>query len=200
MSAPIDKRFDDEEEDEKVPVERDARGRFKGTGNPRGRPSKRPPFEMDSRLPASRRKSIFNVADRKVKVKIDGKEEYLSIFEACALQMGYAGARGDRVAARQMIDLAMSVSQTHLERLVFTASTLRDMDRLREENERLGGIHEKKTGTVYASPEETQARWPDLFAGRTIDDGILDEVLAQEAAERDALRGQKDGKDDGASI
>lgn len=186
--------------DESVPVERDAKGRFRGSGNPRGRPSSRPLFEMDSRLPASRRRSIFNVADRKVTVKIGGKEEELSIFEACALQMGVAGATGDRVAARQMIELAMSVSQTHLERRVVTTQVLHENDQLREENERLRALHEKRTGVVIASQEETQARWPGQFVGRSFDDGILDEALAKEAEERDALRRQKDGRDVSPSV
>lgn len=119
--------------DESVPVERDGKGRFRGSGNPRGRPFRIP---RDPKLPASRRRVLNEVADMPVTVKIDGVAREMSLYHANALCLAKAGTT-DRVAASKFIDLMMQVADTDLLRRLTGRMT---MDRMNEREEQLARL------------------------------------------------------------
>ena len=104
------------------------------SGNPNGRPRKR---RRDPKLPAARRDAIFRVADRLIPMTIDGKTELISIFEACVLQLGRAGASGNRISAKDFIQMAIATSETDLMRRLAMWSAVERMDAVDAENERL---------------------------------------------------------------
>jgi hypothetical protein len=127
---------------------RDEKGRFrKGcSGNLRGRKMQ---FRSDPKLPASRRRVISDVADRKIEVKIDGQPREMSLFEANVHALAVAGAKGNRVAAQKFIELMLELSDRDLERRLITQSVRQHYDRIEEENERLRAATGQRTGTVH---------------------------------------------------
>ena len=143
-------------------INRQKNGRFtKGqTGNPNGRPRKR---YRDPRLPATRRDAIFRVADRMITTSIDGKTEKISLFEACLLQIAKAGATGNRIAAKNFIELAMATSETDLGRRIATRRMMEHMNALEEANER--NLQKGRTGVVTMPVEH-------FGFGRRLDDGF----------------------------
>ena len=145
-------------------------GRFaKGqTGNPKGRPARR---ERDPKLPAARRAAIFRVADRKVTVNLDGKAEKISIFEACVLQLGRDGATGNRIAAKDFIQMALAISETDLTRRLSTMAAIDRMNAVEEENEALRAKI-GKPGGVFVAPDEHWEGYDVVPRTRRIDDGI----------------------------
>ncbi|HEX9805960.1 MAG TPA: DUF5681 domain-containing protein [Alteraurantiacibacter sp.] len=164
-------------EDDQPEVQRDQKGRFRSSGNPRGRPYR---IARDPKLPASRRNAIFRVADRKLPVNVEGKTENLTIFEANILRLGIAGAKGNRVAAKDFLQLTMMASNVDLQQRM-TGRLLTDrMDRLEQENELLRQKYApQKTGTLRVSMEE----W-ERFQERRCDDGIADELREEERQAR----------------
>ena len=143
---------------------RNEKGQFVGSGNPKGRPLK---FKRDPKLPASRRRSIFNVADRPVQITIDGKIETVSMYEACLFRMAAAGAQGNRIAAKQFIELTMAASDIDLTRNLIAMKNQQYVQALEEENEKLQAKVAPKTGVVHVPWEE----W-DKVRDRRLDDGI----------------------------
>lgn len=149
---------------------RQKNGRFaKGqTGNPKGRPFKR---DRDPKLPAARRDAIFRVADRLIPINLDGKTEKISIFEACILQLGRAGAMGNRISAKDFIQMAMATSETDLTHRVITMNMINRMNAIEEENEVLRAKSGTQSG-VFVAPKEF---WESISVHgpeRRIDDGI----------------------------
>lgn len=90
---------------------RDTLGRFTTSGNPRGRPRK-----VDPSLPAARRDAISRVAERRLSVRVtggpSGREEVveMSYYEACIHRIALAGASGNRIAARNFVEMVMQNS------------------------------------------------------------------------------------------
>jgi hypothetical protein len=143
-----EQEFDPLDEEPFEESSRDENGRFrKGcSGNPRGR---RMQFRSDPKLPASRRRVISDVADRKIEVKIDGQAREMSLFEANVHALAVAGAKGNRVAAQKFIDLMLGLADKDLERRLVTQSVRQHYDRLEKENERLRQTSGQRTGTVH---------------------------------------------------
>lgn len=110
-----------------------ATGRFIRCGNPHGRPRK---VVVDPALPMSRRKAISAAVDRIVPVVIKGRKpeddyvEEMSIFEACIYRLGILGAQGNRVAANNLVQLAVSNSIAAQHLAMWEASLNRHRDPL----------------------------------------------------------------------
>lgn len=116
---------------------RNEKGQYvKGSsGNSKG--AKEKLFAPDPRLPASRRRAIMDVADRKFEMKIDGSTQKVSLFEANVWQLAMSGAKGNRVAAQSFIDLAMTTSRVDLESRVKGHQILARANRVERELEEL---------------------------------------------------------------
>jgi hypothetical protein len=143
-------------------------GTFKAgsSGNPRGRP---PKLARDPKLPAARRDAIFRVADRLIPVTIDGKTEKISIFEACVLQLGRAGASGNRISAKDFIQMALATSETDLARRLASLNAIERMNSVEAENERLRA--KEGQGFVVHLPVTDFDKGFD----RRLDDGVHEE-------------------------
>ena len=79
------------------------------SGNVRGRPKKKEPELLST--PVDLAMVIMRVANRKTTLKIDGRDEVFTVFEANA--MGMASGHGPaRLARKAFIDLAKGASYT----------------------------------------------------------------------------------------
>lgn len=90
-------------------IERAAKGRFAKGGrspNPGGRP--RAPRE-EVPLPAKYRRAILRIANRKTEVKIGGKPEAMTLYEANVLGLA-TGNIQHRLASKNFIDLVGSAA------------------------------------------------------------------------------------------
>lgn len=149
-------------------IKRTPKGTFapRQSGNPRG---PRPKRQRDPKLPAARRDAIFRVADRLIPITIDGKTEKISIFEACVLQLGRAGATGNRISAKDFINMALATSEADLTRRLTSMAMIERMNEVEEENakfrERSGA-----SGVVHVPWDE----WENYqkMQDRRLDDGI----------------------------
>jgi hypothetical protein len=169
-----EQEFDPLDEEPFEESSRDENGRFrKGcSGNPRGR---RMRFRSDPKLPASRRRVISDVADRRIEVKIDGQPREMSLFEANVHSLAVAGAKGNRVAAQKFIDLMLDLADRDLERRLITQSVRQHYDRLEEENERLRQTSGQRSGTVHVAVDSLN----DWDPHRRLDDEQgVDKALA----------------------
>jgi hypothetical protein len=137
------------------------------SGNPNGPRIKR---ERDPKLPAARRDAIFRVADRKIPVTIDGKTERISIFEACVLQLGRAGATGNRISAKDFINMALATSEADLTRRLTSMAMIERMNAVEEENSELRKKTGQRSGVVHLPSDH----WEELQE-RRLDDGIHEE-------------------------
>jgi hypothetical protein len=139
------------------------------SGNPSGRPRKR---RRDPKLPAARRDAIFRVADRMIPMTIDGKTEMMSIFEACVLQLGRAGASGNRISAKDFIHMAIATSETDLMRSLVVANTVERMNAMEVESERLRRKAEHRP-VVHVPAVTDFDNWDPR---RRLDDGMHEEL------------------------
>jgi hypothetical protein len=144
--------------------ERDGRGRFRkgSSGNPKGR---RMEFPHDPSLPASRRRVINQVADEIVEVKVNGKPQRMTMFEANVRSLALDGTR-NRVAAQRFIELANFTSEADLQRRLSILQIREHMDRLEQENERLRQAAGQTSGTVYVPVNDLN----DWDPHRVVDD------------------------------
>ena len=78
-----------------------------------------------------------------------------------------ADAQGNRIAAKQFIELTMATSETDLRRRLITTDNQKYMEELERENERLQAKVEPKTGVVDSDP----VNW-GFDVERRLDDGI----------------------------
>lgn len=165
-------------------IERTASGRFAPgqSGNPRGRKMQ---FKRDPSLPASRRRIIMAVADRLIDVKIDGKTEKMSLFEANVLALARAGATKSRIAASSFLDLAMETSQRDLEHRLLSRKLIERMNAVEETNEILRDkLGHRASGVVHVQVDDLNNWDPH----RRLDDewgvtAAMNEITGQPEAE-----------------
>lgn len=148
---------------------RDGKGRFrKGTsGNPRGRRFQLP---HNPNLPASRRRIISRVADEEVEIKIDGKVQKITLFEANVRALGRGGIK-DRVAAQRFIDMVTQNSEVDLSRSLLAHHIKEHVNNNDRELERLRAIAEPTSGTIVV-PVADINKWPP--EGMIDDEGRVD--------------------------
>ena len=79
------------------------------SGNARGRPKKKEPELLST--PEDLAMVVMRVANRKTTLKIEGRDEVVSVFEANTIGMA-SGNGPARLARKAFIDLARSASYT----------------------------------------------------------------------------------------
>lgn len=138
--------------------ERNANGQFaKGhTGNPNGRPPKVVPRH---RLPHVNRRTIFEVAEMRVPMRSkDGTDlGEVSIYRGVMLALGQKAMEGNIAAQRLFLQHVNEAASVHGPLMQYTASLMKDNDRLREDIDTLRAIFPKfdGTGTVIMQPDGT---------------------------------------------
>ena len=147
---------------------RNAKGQFeKGfSGNGNGRGARKKPSH---RLPALNRKAILEIAEKEMEVTVNGERQTMSIYQAALWQMGIAAVKGDRVAARQFVQLVSDTAKEDLTMSLRTRLLMDEMNDVRDENERLKDKVEQRTGVVIDRNYDWS--WTGVSEDARLDDG-----------------------------
>lgn len=137
---------------------RDSKGQFTRSGNLKGRPRK-----PDPSLSTARRKAIAKVADRKVSVRVTGERAgqdvvtEMSVFEACVYRLGVIGAQGNRLAAKDFVQLAMHNS------LMTEARARTDEALARRSSDPRSRLLDEQLAAIIRRREEFEARLDAMY-------------------------------------
>lgn len=148
---------------------RNKKGQFEkgSSGNEYGRPKTEKP---NHRLPARNRNSIFRIAEMERGVVIDGERQTMTLFEAATMRLAIAAANGDRVSARQFVQLVSDAAREDLSMRLKTKLLMADMDAVRDQNEMLKEKLGSRTGGVIHDPNHDWS-WTGISDEARLDDG-----------------------------
>lgn len=177
--------------EEAAPPQRDGKGRFRkgSSGNRNGRGSDL--FAHDPSLPASRRKIISKVADELVEVKVNGKPQKMTLFEANVRALAVDGTR-NRVAAHRFIDLATNTSQQHLNAMAQGYQVMEQYQRVLAENEQLRRLVAPTTGVMHV-PVDDLLNWPP--PGLIDGNGNINMEMVRELRDKDVERRKRQAEE-----
>ncbi|HEY9235226.1 MAG TPA: hypothetical protein VIP08_09355 [Phenylobacterium sp.] len=162
------------------PIKRDVGGRFvKGQcPNRNGRRGAKPQSSGMHRFPFDNREAAMRIAERKVKIKVAGKEEEMTLYEANLLQLGMSGAGGKQISAGRFIREVQAAAiendrHTEMQTIFYEGwmESQREIERLKELLRDSGSVPPENGGVWTAPPP----RWKQMVAEQAQRNGDPDE-------------------------